>query len=316
MKNIVITGALGHIGSKAIRSLPAQFPNAKFTLIDNLSTQRYASLFNLPDNTEFNFIEADVLKLDLSNIVKDSTVINLAAITDAAASAKNKEVVEHNNHNIICKLAEACVKTNSPIIHLSSTSVYGVQEGLVDENCADDQLKPQSPYAESKLKEERLLQSMRESERLNYVVFRFGTIAGVSPGMRFHTAVNKFCWQAVMGQPITVWRTALNQYRPYLSLDDAMGALAFALSNQLYEGETYNVLTNNLTVNDIVEGIKKYVPNLTIKYIDEEIMNQLSYQVATDKLVKKGFKYHGDLYKNIKDTIQWLKKAGGTRVII
>ena len=29
--------------------------------------------------------------------------------------------------------------------------------------------------------------------------------------MRFHTAINKFCWQAVLGQPLTVWTTAKNQ---------------------------------------------------------------------------------------------------------
>ena len=34
--------------------------------------------------------------------------------------------------------------------------------------------------------------------------------------MRFHTAVNKSCWQAVMGQPLTVWETAYGQKRTYL----------------------------------------------------------------------------------------------------
>ena len=53
---------------------------------------------------------------------------------------------------------------------------------------------------------------------LKGVSCRFGTIFGASPGMRFHTAVNKFCWQAVMGQPITVWSTAYDQKRPYLEV--------------------------------------------------------------------------------------------------
>ena len=45
---IVVTGALGHIGSRLIRELPTMFPEAEIVLIDNLSTQRYCSLFNLP----------------------------------------------------------------------------------------------------------------------------------------------------------------------------------------------------------------------------------------------------------------------------
>src|ERR1700704_5984440 len=68
------------------------------------------------------------------------------------------------------------------------------------------------------------------AQGLRCVIFRFGTIAGASIGMRFHTAVNKFAWQACLGIPITVWRTALHQKRPYLSLRDAVRALAFVLA--------------------------------------------------------------------------------------
>ena len=68
---------------------------------------------------------------------------------------------------------------------------------------------------------------MREKAGLRFITCRFGTIFGTSIGMRFHTAVNKFCWQAVIGQPITVWRTALHQYRPYLDLKDAVKAIVY-----------------------------------------------------------------------------------------
>jgi nucleoside-diphosphate-sugar epimerase len=65
-------------------------------------------------------------------------------------------------------------------------------------------LKPQSPYAASKLHAEQRLQSLGEGQVLYYVTCLFGSIFGISPGMRIHTAINKFCWQAVIGQPITV----------------------------------------------------------------------------------------------------------------
>ena len=38
---IVVTGALGHIGSALVRSLPRAFPNAEILMVDDLSTQRY-----------------------------------------------------------------------------------------------------------------------------------------------------------------------------------------------------------------------------------------------------------------------------------
>jgi len=147
--------------------------------------------------------------------------------------------------------------------------------------------------------------------KLRFVTCRFGTICGISPGMRFHTAVNKFCWQAVMGQPITVWRTALHQKRPYLAIDDAMAAFKFIIKNNIFDGKVYNVLTDNMTVNSIIENIKHYIPQVVIKYVDTEIMNQLSYEVLNKRFCGKGFKFTGSVGKCIEETVKLLKSAGG-----
>ena len=44
---------------------------------------------------------------------------------------------------------------------------------------------------------------------MKFMSFRFGTIAGVSKGMRFHTAINKFCFNAALNEKILVYKTAL-----------------------------------------------------------------------------------------------------------
>ena len=66
---------------------------------------------------------------------------------------------------------------------------------MVDENCSEEKLQPQSPYATTKLKEEELIAELCQRKDYKHHC-RFGTIFGASAGMRFHTAVNKFCWQA------------------------------------------------------------------------------------------------------------------------
>jgi nucleoside-diphosphate-sugar epimerase len=125
--------------------------------------------------------------------------------------------------------------------------------------------------------------------------------------MRFHTAVNKFCWQAVTGQPITVWRTALHQVRPYLDLEDAMAALHFIIRGDHFDTRTYNVLTLNATVNDILDAIRVHVPAIEVSYVDTQIMNQLSYHVANQRFRDLGFEFHGDLKRGIADTMTLLK---------
>jgi nucleoside-diphosphate-sugar epimerase len=127
--------------------------------------------------------------------------------------------------------------------------------------------------------------------------------------MRFHTAVNKFCWQAVLGQPITVWRTAYHQKRPYLDLGDAVRAILFVVEKGIFNGEIYNVLTLNATVSDIVTAIRKNISELKIEFVDAEIMNQLSFHVSSDQFRRLGFESSGDLETGIGETIHLLRQS-------
>ena len=309
MSRILVTGALGHIGSRFIHGLKEN-DFEEVILLDNLSTQRYVSLFDLPKGVRFRFVEDDVCTADLTKLLKGVDVtIHLAAITNAAGSFAIQEEVERVNFEGTRRVAEACLETGSQIVFLSTTSVYGTQNETVDEDCSIEELKPQSPYAASKLKAEQLLGELHRKSGLNYVALRFGTIFGVSVGMRFHTAINKFVWQACLNKPITVWRTALHQRRPYLELGDAVRALHFVVNKSLFTNAIYNVLTINATVEDIVEALRIHVPDLTVEFVDTQIMNQLSYHVACSKFQNLGFTFKGNLKEGIEESIALLQSA-------
>jgi UDP-glucose 4-epimerase len=217
-------------------------------------------------------------------------------------------VVERVNFEGTRRLAQACAGRGCRLIFLSTTSVYGVQDGIVDEDCPLDGLKPQSPYADTKLRAEQLIQSMGESDGLRYVNCRFGTIFGTSIGMRFHTAINKFVWQACMGQPITVWKTAMHQRRPYLELGDAIAALKFILGDRRISG-LFNVVTANSTVAEIVEIIRGHVPDLGVTLVDSPIMNQLSYEVSSERFRSLGFEFRGALEQGIGETVRLIRNV-------
>jgi len=158
---LVVTGAIGHIGSYIIRDLAVQFPGAEIVMIDNMMTQRFASLFNLPSLGNYRFIEGDITNMDLRPLLDQAhAVIHLAAITDAAGSFDKAAQLEANNYQATLNVAEACVESGARLIALSSTSVYGTQNAVVAEECSVDELKPQSPYAETKLKEEKLVSKL------------------------------------------------------------------------------------------------------------------------------------------------------------
>lgn len=302
--NICITGALGHIGSKLIRNLDVP-ASSKVYLVDNMLTQRYASLFDLPQKPNFEFHELDIASDKMEPIIKKSqVVIHLAAITDAQSSVENKKLVDRVNRKGFKHVADLCAKYKTPLMFPSTTSVYGSQSDIVDETCKE--LKPQSPYADSKLYAENYLKKLGKTKKLKYVIFRFGTIFGYSIGMRFHTAVNRFIFQAANKQPITVWRTAYDQKRPYCDLDDAIDAINYAMKKKIFDREIYNIVTKNYTVRDIVKVIKKYIPRTKITYVDSRIMNQLSYNVENKKSLTRGFSYRGSLDHSVRMTISKL----------
>ena len=303
---LAITGALGHIGSRFIHALRrGQVDDV--LLIDDLSAQRYCSMFQLPRDVRFTLREADVTRCDLKALLADrDCVIHLAAVTNAAASFDAQEEVERVNYVGTEKVAHACIETSCRLIFPSTTSVYGTQAEVVDEDCTPDELKPQSPYADSKLRAENLIQKLSSEHGLRAIICRLGTIFGVSKGMRFHTAVNKFIWQACQGQPLTVWRTALHQKRPYLSVEDAVAALQFILERDLFDGKIYNVLTMNATVDEILQAIRHHVPDLSVDLVESRIMNQLSYTVSDARFRSLGFTPTGELARGVRETIEWL----------
>lgn len=306
---LVVTGATGHIGSYLVRELARRLPGPEIVQIDNLSTQRYASLFDLPDGARYRFVEADVTTTDLRPLVDGAhAVIHLAATTDVAGGVDHGARIVANNLGSTRQVVDACAREGTRLITVSTTSVYAPRVGRVTEDCPLDELNNRSAYATTKLEEESLVRSAA-ARGLRAVTCRLGTIFGPSPGMRFHTAVNRFCWQAVMGQPLTVWKTAYEQKRPYLDLRDAARAFAFILDRDLFDGRVYNLLTTNATVHEVVDLIREHAPRLELAFVDHPLMNDLSYEVSCERFVALGFRFEGDLRRGIGETIARLRRA-------
>ena len=304
--NLLVTGCCGHIGSYLVNNINKIKKIKKTFIIDNLNSTQVNSLFNSQKRNNLKFYKIDLTeKNSLNRFKKIDYVIHLASMTNAAGSFNKKKEMYKNNIDCMKNIISFCKKKRAKLIHISSTSVYGKQASLVDETCEKKYLKPQSPYASIKLIEEKML--IKESKNIKYTTYRFGTISGVSTGMRFHTAVNKFCFDASLDQPITVYKTALNQYRPYLSLKDAFKVFKFTINNDLFKNDIYNALSENCTVNQILKKIKKFKKAIKIKFVNSEIMNQLSYHVDKKKLNNEGLLLENKIIYDIKDTIKLLR---------
>ena len=303
---VLITGACGHIGSFLAENIHKIKGISKTILVDNLKSNRFNSLYNLGKKNNLSFFLRDLNNLNVLNDFHNvDVIIHCASMTNAEKSFGKENEMYRNNLNCLKTAMKYCRDKNTKLIHLSSTSVYGKQADLVDENCEKKFLKPQSPYAKIKLIEEELLR--KNSNKLKYNTFRFGTIAGVSKGIRFHTAVNNFCLNAAIGENIKVYKTALHQYRPYLSIRDSFKVFKFCLENNFFENDIFNVLSGNFTVNQILNKIKKIKKKIKIVYINSPIMNQLSYHVDDQKIKNEGLILKSNIDVDIKDTLLLFK---------
>jgi len=304
MKTILITGGLGHIGSALINNI-----KDNIIVVDDFSSQRYCSLFN--NKKRFKFIDKKFINLSLDEIMDVDVVVHLAAITDASESFKKAKKVYKINVTETAKFFKNIYNNTNVklIVFPSSTSVYGKASEIMYEN--DININPQSPYAESKIEIENVLKNLqRNSHRkdIGYIVFRFGTIFGISPGMRFHTAINKFCYQAVFGKPLTVWIENYEHYRPYLGINDAVEVIKWSFNvNSEMINNIYNVLSGNYKLSNIIEFLKNEI-NIDVNFINTPLINQHSYFVNDDKIRNCGFLPKDNLQQEI---IKTLKLLGG-----
>ena len=303
---ILITGACGHIGSFLAENIHKIKNISKTIIVDNLKSNRFNSLYNFEKKNNLSFFLRDLNNLNaLNDFHNVDAIIHCASMTNAEKSFGKEKEMYRNNLNCFKTTMKYCMNRNTKLIHLSSTSVYGKQIDLVDENCERRFLKPQSPYAKIKLIEEKLLK--KNSNKLRYNTFRFGTIAGVSKGIRFHTAVNNFCLNAALGEKIKIYKTALHQYRPYLSIRDSFKVFKFCLEKDFFQNDIFNALSGNFTVNQILNKIKKIKKKINVVYISSPIMNQLSYHVDDQKIKNKGLILKSNIDVDIKDTLLLFK---------
>ena len=108
---IIVTGAIGHIGSYVIRDLGVCFPRAEIVMIDNMMTQRFPSLFNLPSGVKYQFIEGDVSEMNLKSIfIGADAVIHLAAISNDPAALLNSKITWETNVLYTLHLLNECKK--------------------------------------------------------------------------------------------------------------------------------------------------------------------------------------------------------------
>lgn len=173
MKNILVTGGAGYIGSVTVKKLLDG--GNKVTVVDNLSKGKKALVDKRATFYRLDILNFPALEKKFKG-KKFNTIIHFAALKDAGESMVNPGLYGDNITGLlnILKLASQ-VKANQ-FIFSSSAAVYGnPQKDLIDES---HPCEPTNFYGYTKLAGEQLLEWFRKTTGLNYVALRYFNVAG------------------------------------------------------------------------------------------------------------------------------------------
>ena len=176
VKNILITGGAGYIGSHVTEILLKRYK--KVFLLDNLSTGHRKLI-----NKKAKFFKLDIHRKDkVRKIIKKNkidSIIHLAANLIIGEGQRKPKKYYKNNVLGTKNLLEACKDTTVQNFIFSSTAaIYKEGQYKVSEKSI---IKPKSIYGKTKIKAENLIRNFAKKNKINYGILRYFNIAGSSP---------------------------------------------------------------------------------------------------------------------------------------
>jgi nucleoside-diphosphate-sugar epimerase len=301
MKNILVTGGAGYIGSILTEFLLDL--GFKVTVLDNFMYKQ-SSLNYLCSRSGFQVVNGDIRNMaHVQPLLKDADVIiPLAALVGAPLCNKDVVGADTTNKEAIFKMLDK-VSKEQRIIMPTTNSAYG--SGDENNFCTEESpLNPISKYAIDKVAVEEMLM-----QRENSISYRLATVFGMSPRMRTDLLVNDLTYRAVNDGYVIIFEGHFK--RNYIHVRDVCDAFLHAIYNfDKMKGQIYNVGLSSANVSklELCEIIKKHVPGFTV--VEGEIKkdpDQRNYIVSNAKLEATGFEPMYDLDFGIVELLKGYK---------
>lgn len=261
--NVLVVGGAGYVGGAVTDLLMGGKHNVR--VYDAL-------LYEESYRKAVDFVLGDIRDRDrLAQQLKwADVVVWLAALVGDGACALNPEVTVEINQEAVKWLSE---HFDGRIIFMSTCSVYGAQDAVLDESSP---LNPLSVYAVTKLAAEDYIKDK------NTLTFRLGTLYGVGDQfarIRLDLVVNTLTVRAHCQGKISVFGG--DQFRPLLHVRDAAQAVVDNLESA-HRG-IFNLLRQNVRIVDLAYQIRNHFPDLDIEQTPMKFQDSRNYRVSSDR---------------------------------
>ena len=286
---VFITGGAGFIGGHLTEALIRRGDRVR--VLDNLSTGNLRNLAGVHDNSNFEFIRADVVQ-DTSLVrrcVREAdAVIHLAAAVGVELvvqePARTITTNVHGTENVLAPAAEF----GKRVIIASTSEVYGKSSR---ESFAEDDDLVIGPsvhsrwsYACSKLLDEFLLMAHCRAAGLPGTVVRFFNTVGPRQTGRYGMVVPRFVGAALAGKPLQVYGDG-GQTRCFCHVADVVDALLLLLERRETYGQVYNIgSTESIS---IMELARKVIRNTGSSSTIETVPYDIAYAAGFEDMRRR-----------------------------
>lgn len=299
MKNILITGVAGFIGS----NLADKFiKNGDRVLgVDNLCRGATDNLTDLLDNPYFQFQNVDINNLDHFKLVVANfnaiypigEVWHMAANSDIPAGIANIDIDLYDTFMTTFNTVKVMKELRIPVIAFASSSaIYG---DLGDQKLAENSgpLFPISNYGAMKLASEAVLSSAVESFLEKAFIFRFPNVIG-TPAT--HGVILDFIRKLSQDSRTLSVLGNGTQQKTYLHVSDLIDAMFFIRNNSFEKVNFFNIGADDdgVSVKFIAECVVSHVAeHASISYGSENrgwIGDVPKFNYSTEKLQSLGWR--------------------------
>ena len=303
-RRILITGGAGFIGSHLARRFADQ---AEVTVLDDLRSGYARNL----EGVRCRFLQGSILdEAALRQAVAGAEeVYHLAAMISVPESvAKPAECAELNTEGTRRVLAAAVAAGTRKVVLASSAAIYGDNPTVPKLESMPPE--PKSPYAETKLAGERLLEEYRVAHGLGTTSLRFFNVFGPrqDPRSAYAAAVPIFIAKALRDEPIGIHGDG-GQTRDFIHVTDIVGALAFAGASTDMAG-TYNVgYGRSQSVLALAEEIVRLTGSRSrIEHLPSRAGDVRHSLASTERLLAAGWKPQSSVSAGLAETVAYFRQ--------